>query len=102
MIKKMDTKTYDEFWKEYSTNIKLGIMEDPTNRNRLSKLLRFDSSHSAETPTTLPEYMGRMKDKQESIFYVAGTSRSEVIQFLRITRNYDFLALKEFIAVSRK
>jgi heat shock protein beta len=28
----MDEKTYDDFWKEYSTNIKLGIMEDPTNR----------------------------------------------------------------------
>jgi len=84
MIKKMDTKTYDDFWKEYSTNMKLGLIEDPTNRNRLSKLLRFDSSHSAETPTTLPQYMERMKDKQESIFYVAGTSRSEPLRGLNL------------------
>lgn len=62
----------------YSTNVKLGIMEDPTNRNRLSKLLRFESSNSAEKPTTLTDYVERMKDKQDSIFYVAGTSRVEV------------------------
>ncbi|VDD85347.1 unnamed protein product [Enterobius vermicularis] len=45
MLKKMDPSDYEEFWKEFSTNIKLGIMEDPTNRVRLSKLLRFHSSN---------------------------------------------------------
>lgn len=45
MLKKMEPDVYEEFWKEFSTNIKLGIMEDPTNRTRLSKLLRFRSSH---------------------------------------------------------
>lgn len=45
MLKKMDKGDYEEFWKEFSTNIKLGIMEDPTNRVRLAKLLRFHSSN---------------------------------------------------------
>ncbi|CEF70962.1 Glycoprotein 93 [Strongyloides ratti] len=78
MLKKMDEEKYIEFWSEFSTNIKLGIMEDPSNRNRLSKLLRFQSSNDATKETTLKDYVERMKEKQESIFYVAGNSRSEV------------------------
>jgi heat shock protein beta len=41
MIKKMDEKTYDEFWKEFSTNIKLGIMEDPVGFSCFRTLLTF-------------------------------------------------------------
>uniref|UniRef100_F1KV29 Endoplasmin n=1 Tax=Ascaris suum TaxID=6253 RepID=F1KV29_ASCSU len=78
MLKKMEPDVYEEFWKEFSTNIKLGIMEDPTNRTRLSKLLRFRSSHDKEKQTTLAQYVERMKEKQDAIFYMAGTSLKEV------------------------
>merc|ERR1712142_1303948 len=45
MIKKIEEADYmDKFWKEFSTNIKLGVMEDHSNRTRLAKLLRFRSS----------------------------------------------------------
>lgn len=40
MFKKMDAEDYEKFWKEYGTNIKLGVVEDPGNKTRLSKLLR--------------------------------------------------------------
>jgi heat shock protein beta len=78
MLKKIEPEKYEEFWKEYSTNIKLGVMEDPQNRNRLAKLLRFRSSHEGNTQTTLQAYVERMKDKQDAIFYVAGSSQKEV------------------------
>lgn len=78
MLKKMEPADYEEFWKEFSTNIKLGIMEDPANRTRLSKLLRFHSSNDKEKQTTLAQYVERMKEKQDAIFYMAGTSRKEV------------------------
>uniref|UniRef100_A0A0N4Z071 HATPase_c domain-containing protein n=1 Tax=Parastrongyloides trichosuri TaxID=131310 RepID=A0A0N4Z071_PARTI len=78
MLKKMDEEKYTEFWSEFSTNIKLGIIEDTTNRNRLSKLVRFQSSNDPTKETTLKDYVERMKDKQEMIFYVAGNSRAEV------------------------
>jgi len=76
MIKKIDDDKFADFWKEYSTNIKLGVIEDTANRTRLAKLLRFVSSNGKLT--SLAEYVERMKDKQESIFYMAGGSKEEV------------------------
>jgi heat shock protein beta len=79
MIKKIKDEDYlEKFWKEYSTNIKLGVMEDHSNRTRLAKLLRFRSSHDESKQTSLADYIGRMKDKQEHIYYMAGGSMDEV------------------------
>merc|ERR1711994_549386 len=72
MIKKISDDKYDAFWKEYSTNIKLGVIEDHSNRTRLAKLLRFYSSNSEEEQTSLADYMERMKEKQEHIYFMAG------------------------------
>ena len=77
MIKKLDADKYVDFWKEYSTNIKLGIIDDAANRTRLAKLLRFKSSNG-DDPTSLQDYVGRMKEKQDQIFYIAGASEKEV------------------------
>ncbi|KAI1733124.1 hsp90 protein [Ditylenchus destructor] len=99
MLKKISPEIYDKFWNEYSTNLKLGVMEDPSNRNRLAKLLRFHSSNDAEKQTTLSSYVERMKEKQESIFYVAGTSRKEleVSPFVErlLKKGYEVLYLTE-------
>uniref|UniRef100_A0A1B0AWN0 Heat shock protein 83 n=1 Tax=Glossina palpalis gambiensis TaxID=67801 RepID=A0A1B0AWN0_9MUSC len=77
MIKKINEKEYENFWKEYSTNIKLGVVEDPSNRARLAKLLRFHSSNG-KSMTSLAAYVERMKPKQEHIYYLAGANRAEV------------------------
>lgn len=61
-------------------SIKLGVMEDPSNRSRLAKLLRFHSS-SSEGMTFLADYVSRMKPKQTHIYYIAGSSRPEVSLF---------------------
>lgn len=79
MIKKLDEKDFEQFSKEYSTNIKLGVIEDTTNRIRLAKLLRFASSATEKTDkTSLEKYVERMKEKQEFIYFIAGTSRDEL------------------------
>ena len=53
-------------------------MEDHSNRTRLAKLLRFQSSNSKSDLTSLADYVERMKEKQDVIYFVAGSSREEV------------------------
>lgn len=77
VLKKVPEEQYKKFWKEYSTNIKLGVIEDPSNRTRLAKLLNFFSSNGDDL-TSLADYVKRMKPKQERIFYIAGSSKDEV------------------------
>jgi len=100
MIKKISAEKYPEFWKEYSTNIKLGLMEDPSNRSRLGKLLRFHSS-AGKNMTSLEEYVARMKPKQSHIFWLAGASRDEVenspfVERL-LARGYEVLYMIEAV-----
>lgn len=80
MLKKISEADYEAFWKEYSTNIKLGVIEDTANRVRLAKLLRFKSSSSPDKWISVADYVARMKEKQDAIYYIAGTSLEEVAQ----------------------
>ncbi|XP_077592835.1 endoplasmin-like [Stigmatopora nigra] len=78
MIKKIAEEHYnDKFWKEFGTNIKLGVIEDHSNRTRLAKLLRFNTSHSDTVVSSLEQYVERMKEKQDKIYFMAGTNRKE-------------------------
>uniref|UniRef100_A0A8C9TF04 Endoplasmin n=1 Tax=Scleropages formosus TaxID=113540 RepID=A0A8C9TF04_SCLFO len=78
MIKKIAEEQYNEkFWKEFGTNIKLGVIEDHSNRTRLAKLLRFQTSHSDTDLSSLEQYVERMKEKQDKIYFMAGTNRKE-------------------------
>uniref|UniRef100_A0A8C7F8B0 Endoplasmin n=1 Tax=Oncorhynchus kisutch TaxID=8019 RepID=A0A8C7F8B0_ONCKI len=78
MIKKIAEEQYNEkFWKEFGTNIKLGVIEDHSNRTRLAKLLRFQTSNSDTVLASLEQYVERMRDKQDKIYFMAGTSRRE-------------------------
>jgi len=72
-----DKEKYQKFWKNYGTNIKLGVIEDPSNRVRLSKLLMFHSSKTSKL-TTLQEYVDRMKEGQEQIYFLAGENLDQV------------------------
>jgi heat shock protein beta len=64
-----------------SNSVKLGVIEDHSNRTRLAKLLRFYSSNSDKEFTSLAEYVERMKEKQEAIYFMAGHSRKEVSKY---------------------
>merc|ERR1712117_357224 len=99
MIKKISDDKYGEFWKEYSTNVKLGVIEGTANRTRLAKLLRFTSSSG--NLTSLAEYVERMKDKQEAIYYIAGGSKEEVTSSPFVERllkkGYEVIFLTEAV-----
>ena len=68
---------YTTFWTEFGQVLKEGIGEDATNKDRIAKLLRFASTvntDNADQNTSLADYIGRMKEGQEKIYYVAGDS----------------------------
>lgn len=69
---------YAKFWNEFGKSIKLGIIEDATNRNRLAKLLRFETTKSDGKLTSLDQYISRMKSSQKDIFYITGASKEQL------------------------
>ena len=67
---------YTTFWTEFGQVLKEGIGEDAANKDRIAKLLRFASSNndSSEQTVSLGDYIGRMKEGQDKIYYVTGES----------------------------
>lgn len=63
---------YTTFWTEFGQVLKEGIGEDATNKERIAKLLRFASTHndSDVQNVSLADYVGRMKEGQDKIYYV--------------------------------
>jgi len=76
---KNSPETYLEFWKTFSFFLKEGATTDFTHREALAKLLRFESSASeAGSLISLAEYVGRMKEGQEEIYYINGPNRAAI------------------------
>merc|ERR1712187_140364 len=69
---------YIEFWEEFGKSIKLGLVEDSSNRTKLSKLLRFKTSKSDGKWVSLEQYVENMKEDQEFIYYISGESLEAV------------------------
>jgi molecular chaperone HtpG len=69
-------ETYREFWKQFGKVLKEGPGEDFTNKERIARLLRFSSTEtdSEEQTVSLEDYIGRMQDGQDSIYYVTADS----------------------------
>ncbi|MDT9002191.1 molecular chaperone HtpG [Paucibacter sp. APW11] len=60
---------YASFWKDFGAVLKEGIGEDHQNQERLAKLLRFASTH-ADEGVSFADYVSRMKEGQEAIYYI--------------------------------
>merc|ERR1711981_784689 len=71
--KKDEESTWSKFYKEFAKNLKMGCYEDDSNRSKISKLLRFQTS-KADKDISLDKYLDRMSESQESIYYMAGES----------------------------
>ena len=72
-LAKGEPENYNKFWKEFGQVLKEGPAEDFANREKIAKLLRFATTHTetAEQNQSLEDYVARMKEGQEKIYYIA-------------------------------
>jgi molecular chaperone HtpG len=70
-----DNEKYTKFYEQFGKNLKLGVHEDSTNRAKIAKLLRFYTTKSGDVQSSLDDYIARMSDEQEDIYYVTGESK---------------------------
>jgi len=86
---------YKKFYEQFGKNLKLGVHEDSTNRTKLAELLRYQSTKSGDDFISLKEYVDRMKEGQNDIFYITGASIAEVSSspFIETLRKKGFEVL---------
>lgn len=77
-IKAKDADRYATFWREFGTVLKEGLVTDSENRDAILAVASFATTHAEDEPTTLAQYVERMKDGQEDIYYITGESRQSI------------------------
>ena len=87
-LKKKDAEAYAGFWKEFGQALKEGPAEDYANREKIASLFLFNSTESGgdEQDQSLEDYVARMKEGQEKIYYLVGDS-------LKASRNSPHLEI---------
>ena len=73
-----ESDRYATFWREFGTVLKEGLVTDAENREALLAVSSFASTHHESEPTTLKQYLERMKDGQDDIYYLTGESRQAI------------------------
>merc|ERR1711874_858362 len=75
-----NNEDWKKFYEQFSKNLKLGIHEDQTNRDKLAGFLRYNTSKTGDDMISLKEYVGRMKENQKEIYFITGESKASVSQ----------------------
>jgi len=65
---------YATFWSEFGSCLKEGVIEDSSNNDKIAPLLRFASTESDEQNVSLADYVGRMKEGQDTIYFITAES----------------------------
>lgn len=90
---------YRAFWTQFGRVVKEGLLSDFDNQDTLLSISSFASTHSDEQPTTLAEYVERMKEGQEQIFYATGETRQQLLKSPHLeafkAKGYEVLLLTD-------
>ncbi|BAX93388.1 molecular chaperone HtpG [Mycobacterium shigaense] len=90
---------YRTFWTQFGRVVKEGLMSDFDNQDALLRISSFASTHSEEEATTLAEYVERMKEGQEQIFYATGETRQQLLKSPHLeafkAKGYEVLLLTD-------
>jgi molecular chaperone HtpG len=90
---------YRTFWTQFGKVVKEGLMSDFDNQDMLLRVSSFASTHSEDEPTTLAEYLERMKDGQEQIYYATGESHQQLLKSPHLeafkAKGYEVLLLTD-------
>jgi molecular chaperone HtpG len=71
-----NAEDFKKFYEQFSKNLKLGIHEDASNRQKLSEFLRYHTSKSGEDLISLKDYVARLKEGQKDIYIITAESRA--------------------------
>jgi molecular chaperone HtpG len=69
---------YTTFWTQFGRAVKEGLLDDPDNRDAILEICSFESTHDPDKPTTLAQYVERMPETQQHIYYLTGESRAAI------------------------
>jgi molecular chaperone HtpG len=90
---------YRTFWTQFGRVLKEGLLSDADNQDTLLQISSFASTHSEEDATTLAEYVERMKEGQEQIFYATGETRQQILKSPHLeafkAKGYEVLLLTD-------
>ncbi|OBA70055.1 molecular chaperone HtpG [Mycobacterium sp. 1554424.7] len=101
-IKELQSERPDDYrtlWTQFGRALKEGLLSDADNKDLLLQVSSFASTHSEEEPTTLAEYVGRMKEGQQQIFYATGETRQQLTKSPHLeafkAKGYEVLLLTD-------
>jgi len=94
-LRENDPQKFDNFWSSYGKYFKVGLVEDLDYKDELKRFVRFFSSKSGDNQTSLDEYVSRMKEGQDKIFFVTGEGKraAEIAPAMEKMRQKDYEVL---------
>ena len=86
LLTEMEQEKYETFYAEFAPIFKAGISQDFDNKEKITSLLRYKTTHSDGKFSSLAEYVGRMKPDQKEIYYITGDSLTALLNSPHLER----------------
>jgi molecular chaperone HtpG len=99
LLKDMEPEKYETFWEEFGPALKLGAHTDFENQKKISELVRYKTTQSDGKWVSLKEYVERMKEGQEEIYFITGDNMEALLNSPHLEqlkeKNYEVLLMTD-------